>query len=188
MKGVEPRDQLETMLAAQMAAVHMATMTFAGRFGRAETIIQQESAERALGRLTRTFAQQMEALKRYRTGGQQKVTVEHVTVQAGGQTIVGVVEQGVGPRRIMRINPRHSSFAMHRSARCAATSKRSGKPCQAPAVSGARVCRMHGAGGGAPAGNRNALRHGGFTREVIDSRRQVMAIVRAMRQLHEKIE
>jgi hypothetical protein len=33
----------------------------------------------------------MEVLKRYRTGGQQKVTVEHVTVQAGGQAIVGNV-------------------------------------------------------------------------------------------------
>jgi hypothetical protein len=33
----------------------------------------------------------MEALKRYRTGGQQKVTVEHVTVNAGGQAIVGAV-------------------------------------------------------------------------------------------------
>ena len=29
IKGIEPRDQLETMLAAQMAAVHVATMTFA---------------------------------------------------------------------------------------------------------------------------------------------------------------
>jgi hypothetical protein len=32
---------------------------------------------------------QVEALKRYRTGGEQKVTVEHVTVNQGGQAIVG---------------------------------------------------------------------------------------------------
>ena len=37
---------------------------------------------------------QMEALKRYRTGGQQKVTVEHVTVNEDGQAIVGSVTQG----------------------------------------------------------------------------------------------
>ena len=36
----------------------------------------------------------MEALKRYRTGGEQKVTVEHVTVNAGGQAIVGQVSGG----------------------------------------------------------------------------------------------
>src|SRR5262249_1818977 len=31
IKGIEPRDQLEAMLAAQMAAVHVASMTFACR-------------------------------------------------------------------------------------------------------------------------------------------------------------
>jgi hypothetical protein len=36
----------------------------------------------------------MEALKRYRTGGEQKVTVQHVTVSEGGQAIVGNVTQG----------------------------------------------------------------------------------------------
>ncbi len=35
---------------------------------------------------------EMDTLKRYRTGGQQKVTVEHVTVNEGGQAIVGNVE------------------------------------------------------------------------------------------------
>ena len=39
---------------------------------------------------------QMEALKRYRTGGQQRVIVEHVTVNAGGQAIVGTVMTGGG--------------------------------------------------------------------------------------------
>jgi hypothetical protein len=36
----------------------------------------------------------MEALKRYRTGGEQKVTVQYVTVTDGGQAIVGNVTQG----------------------------------------------------------------------------------------------
>ena len=52
------------------------------------------AAERALNKLARTFATQLEALKRYRTGGTQKVTVEHVTVNAGGQAIVGNVAHG----------------------------------------------------------------------------------------------
>ena len=84
IKGVEPRDQVETMLAAQMAAVHMASMTFARRLARVENIPQQDSAERAFNKLTRTFVAQMEALKRYRTGGEQKVTVQHVSVSEGG--------------------------------------------------------------------------------------------------------
>ena len=93
IKGIKPKDQLETMLAAQMAAVHMASMTFARRLGHVDTIDQQDSAERALNKLMRTFTTQMEALKRYRTGGEQKMTVQHVSVSEGGQAIVGNVTQ-----------------------------------------------------------------------------------------------
>jgi hypothetical protein len=93
VKGIQPRDQIEVMLAAQMAAVHVATMTFARRLANVQDIPQQDSAERAFNKLTRTFATQMEALKRYRTGGEQKVTVQHVSVAEGGQAIVGNVTQ-----------------------------------------------------------------------------------------------
>lgn len=96
VKGIAPRDEVEAMLAAQMAAIHMASMTFVRRLNHVETLAQQDSAERALNKLTRTFASQVEALKRYRTGGEQKVTVEHVHVHAGGQAIVGHVQHGGG--------------------------------------------------------------------------------------------
>ncbi len=99
IKGVEPKDEVEVMLAAQMAAVHAATMTFARRLGNVENIPQQDSAERAFNKLARTFAAQMEALRKYRTGGEQKVTVKHVTVNEGGQAIVGNVEHRPGGGR-----------------------------------------------------------------------------------------
>jgi hypothetical protein len=99
VNGAKPRDQFEAMLAAKMAAVHMATMTFARRLARVDSIPQQDSAERAFNKLARTFAAQVEALKRYRTGGEQKVTVEHVHVHSGGQAVVGVIEApGAGDR------------------------------------------------------------------------------------------
>jgi hypothetical protein len=94
IKGVKPRDEVEALLAAQMAAVHAATMTMAFRLGRTETIPQQDSAERAFNELARTFAAQVEALKRYRSRGDQTVRVEHVTVNEGGQAIVGNVNHG----------------------------------------------------------------------------------------------
>lgn len=50
-------------------------------------------------RLARTYAAQMDTLKRYRSSGQQKVTVEHVHVHAGGQAIVGNVEAGAPLRK-----------------------------------------------------------------------------------------
>ena len=80
VKGIEPRDQVEAMLAAQMAATHNATMTFARRLAHVDTLAQQDSAERAYNKLARTFASQVEALKRYRSAGEQTVRVEHVTV------------------------------------------------------------------------------------------------------------
>jgi len=94
VNGVEPRDQLEAMLAAQMAAVHVATMKVAQQLALSETISQQDSAERMFNKLSRTFMGQMEVLKRYRTGGEQTVTVQHVNVSQGGQAIVGNVTQG----------------------------------------------------------------------------------------------
>jgi hypothetical protein len=74
VKGIEPKDQVEAMLAAQMAAVHMATMTFARRLAHVENIPQQDK-ERAFNKLARTFAAQVEALKRYRSRGEQTVRV-----------------------------------------------------------------------------------------------------------------
>jgi hypothetical protein len=65
---------------------------------------------------------------------------------------------------------------MHQALRCHARSKRSGLECRAPAVRGHSVCRMHGAGGGAPKGNRNALKHGEFTAEATALRREVLAL------------
>ncbi len=94
VRGVQPRDELEAMLAVQMGAIHQATMMMARRLNHVENIAQQDAAERALNKLARTYSTQMEALKRYRTGGQQKVTVEHVTVNQGGQAIVGNVQGG----------------------------------------------------------------------------------------------
>ena len=72
------------------------------------------------------------------------------------------------------------------SLRCGAKT-RSGKPCRSPAVSGKRRCRMHGGapGSGAPRGNKNALKHGLHTREAIEERRQLRAL---MRQSHKLIQ
>ena len=67
INGIGPRNEIEAMLAAQMAAVHVATMAFARRLNHIENIPQQDSAERAFTKLARTFTTQMEALKRHRT-------------------------------------------------------------------------------------------------------------------------
>jgi len=103
IKGIKPKDQVVTMLAAQMAATHMAIMTFVRRLADVEYTLQQDGAERTLNKLSRTFIMQMDALKRYLTGGEQKVTVQHVSVAEGGQAIVGNVTQAApktAPKKI----------------------------------------------------------------------------------------
>ena len=95
---IKPKDQMEAMLAAQMACVHIASMTFARRLAHCDTVPQQDSVEKAYNKLLRTFTTQMEALRKYRTGGEQKVTVHHVQVNEGGQAIVGNVNSGGGAK------------------------------------------------------------------------------------------
>lgn len=68
--------------------------------------------------------------------------------------------------------------------RCHATSKRTGNQCQGPAVRGWRVCRFHGARGGAPRGPANgAYRSGLHTKEAIASRKQIAALLKSATKL-----
>jgi hypothetical protein len=43
-------------------------------------------------KLMRTFTAQMEALQRHRNGGKQTIKVQHVTVESGGQAVVGDIK------------------------------------------------------------------------------------------------
>ncbi len=73
-------------------------------------------------------------------------------------------------------------YPFQKSLRCKATSKRTGKPCQAPAVTGWAVCRFHGAKGGAPKGQKNgAYRHGRFTKEAKEVSQSVSLLLRLSR-------
>ena len=78
------------------------------------------------------------------------------------------------------INPMHAARFL--SPRCGAKTRR-GTPCRSPAMPNGR-CRMHGGSSpGAPLGNRNAWKHGRYSREAIERRREVAELVREMRSL-----
>ena len=94
------------MLGAQLAAVHMSMMNYVDEFARLDQTIEplhvnfrQEMADRAVNKLSRTFATLVGALKHHRTGGEQKPTFGHVSVSDGGQAIVGTVNQA--PRDVL---------------------------------------------------------------------------------------
>jgi len=94
VRSVEPKDGTEAMIAAQMAAIHSLTMTAAHRLAQAETLAQLDTHERALNKLSRTFAALVTTLKSWRSKGEQRVLVQHVTVDGGSQAIVGNVHTG----------------------------------------------------------------------------------------------
>lgn len=74
-------------------------------------------------------------------------------------------------------------YAFQTAPRCTATSKRTRKPCQAPAVRGWTVCRFHGARGGAPRGKRNgAYRHGLYTAKAADERQRLRDLLDQVRE------
>jgi hypothetical protein len=62
-------------------------------------------------------------------------------------------------------------YPFQKSPRCKAKSKRTRKHCMAPAIKGWKVCRFHGAHGGAPKGERNGrYRHGLYCQTAIAER------------------
>ena len=75
------------------------------------------------------------------------------------------------------------------SPRCGAKT-RSGGACRSPAVHGKKRCRLHGGapGSGAPRPNRNARKHGRFTRDAIAERRQIQTLLGEARKLLEEMK
>ncbi len=76
---------------------------------------------------------------------------------------------------------------MRASRRCGAKTRK-GTPCQAPAVSGKKRCRMHGGakGSGAPVGNQNVFKHGMFTRESLELQNHVRELLREGKRMIEE--
>ena len=93
LKKIAPLDELEGMLAAQMVATHNTAMECLRRAMLAEQTFEgrQENLKYA-AKFLGLYTRQIEAFDKHRGKGQQKITVEHVQVHAGGQAIVGHVD------------------------------------------------------------------------------------------------
>jgi hypothetical protein len=86
-----------------------------------------------------------------------------------------------GVRKISPDNLTRPEARLFAAPRCRATAKSTRQRCRGAAVKGYAVCRMHGARGGAPKGNRNAWKHGGFSAEAHDQRKRMTLLVRVLR-------
>jgi hypothetical protein len=200
MVDMKPADPIEGVLIGQLVVASEAALSMYRRAWQqpAEHFEARMKYLALADRATRTVALLTERLDQHRGRGQQQITVKHVTVNAdqamvadqivGGQleplsaaklvtaadkpmeiiearSTEAVPVEGGRIKTEMSNNPMHKA---HEAPRCQAKSKRTGKPC-----------RMHGAHGGAPAGNRNGnYRHGARTRETLETARLIKTIRR----------
>jgi hypothetical protein len=93
VKGIAPRDATEALLATQMAATHSAAMTAAWRLSKVENLHQQDAYSTMLNKCSRTFAAQMETLKKYRATGEQNIRVQHQHVTVN---VTDTMQTGTG--------------------------------------------------------------------------------------------
>jgi hypothetical protein len=75
--GIVPRDEAEAMLVAQMVGVHWMAMDLLRQVGVTDNRFLFNDAGNMVVKLLRTFTAQLEALKRYRSAGEQRVVVQH---------------------------------------------------------------------------------------------------------------
>jgi hypothetical protein len=91
--GIAPGDEAEAMLAAQMVGVHWLAMDL---LRKANDRARLNDAGNLAVKLLRTFTTQLEALKRYRSAGEQRVVVQHQHVNVTADQ-AAVQVNGVAP-------------------------------------------------------------------------------------------
>ena len=96
-QAINPQDDMECLFVAQIVAVHNMVMEMSTRTMRPDQTVEGvDTGVNRVAKLMRTFAIQMETLKKYRTGGKQTIQVQHVNVNQGGQAVVGNIRGGGG--------------------------------------------------------------------------------------------
>ncbi len=79
----------------------------------------------------------------------------------------------------MSNNPKHKNVEI----KCFARTRR-GTLCQTPRITGKKRCRMHGGtSDGAPKGNKNAFKHGRYSKVIIENRKRTMQLKREFKAL-----
>jgi hypothetical protein len=101
VQSVGPRDGVEAMLAVQMTATHAAAMQMLHHAAREQPSFEiYDSIVNRATKLLRTYTMQVEALKRYRSAGEQRVVVQHqhvtVTADQAAVQVNGVVPDPEG--------------------------------------------------------------------------------------------
>lgn len=100
LSGIAPRDEAEGMLAAQMVATHWVAMDMLRQAAHTSHAPHFQNTGNLAVKLLRTYAAQLETLKRYRSKGEQRVVVQHqhvnVTADRAAVQVNAAPPEGVG--------------------------------------------------------------------------------------------
>jgi hypothetical protein len=133
--GIAPRDEAEALLAAQMVGVHWMAMDLLRQAGVTDNRILFNDAGNMVVKLLRTYTAQLEALKRYRSAGEQRVVVQHqhvtVTAEQAAVQVTGGADPAPGGRGAV-LKPEDQSHAQSDTARLAHAPEPA-MPCPNPA-------------------------------------------------------
>lgn len=104
-ESIKAENSLEKMLAHQMAVTHEAALRFmdraldydlGNRSLRPGDSVEAARLANTAARLMGVYQSGMATLQRMRSGGNQVVTVQHVSIGQGGQAVIGNVQPGRG--------------------------------------------------------------------------------------------
>ena len=88
IEGAEPRNEVESALAVQMACTHTAAMAVLARLGGGHGGDRHVATmAAAAGRLLHAFTMQVESFRRLKHGGSQVIRIEHIHVNDGSQVV-----------------------------------------------------------------------------------------------------
>ena len=97
MYELGPHDPVEGLLMSQMVTCHNTAMDCLLRaYIKGQHFDIKVTYLKSAARFMRLFTEQMGSLNKYRGKGEQKMTVEHVHVNAGGQAVIGNVSSPGG--------------------------------------------------------------------------------------------
>lgn len=95
--SIKPQDEIEGMLVTKLIALHFQGMNYLALSSDKNASPQQKEIHlNRATKLIRLYNETLEAFTRYRRKGEQKVLVQHVNVEQGGQAICGNVQAGGG--------------------------------------------------------------------------------------------
>ncbi len=88
MLGMDPKDIIESQLCSRLLVLHSKAMYFIKEAACAEYEKVIDSNINRFTKLMRLYNETLEALNRHRRKGEQRVTVQHVYINKGGQAVV----------------------------------------------------------------------------------------------------